>query len=109
MANTYSWKINALDVKTSVGEVSNVVYSIKWQLNAIDSSELYNLNTTGDFQVEYNADNFIPYESLTKEVVVSWLEAGLDIDNLKLNLDKQIEKLITPVNVTYTDPFASGV
>ena len=43
---------------------------------------------------------FIPYADLTKEDVVGWLEAGLDVDSMKKNIDKQIELKIHPVNET---------
>lgn len=109
MANTYNWTINALNAKVSVNDGNeNVVYSIQWQLNAVDSSEEHTVSITGDFQVEYDANNFIPYENLTKADVVGWLEAGLDVETIKSNLDDRLEKLITPIRVTYTDPFASG-
>jgi len=109
MANTYNWVINALNAKVSVNDGNeNVVYSIQWQLNAVDSSEEHTVSITGDFQVEYDANNFIPYEDLTKADVVGWLEAGLDVESIKSNLNDKLEKLITPTKVTYTDPFASG-
>ena len=50
--------------------------------------------------VEYDPDNFIPYADLTKEDVVGWLEAGLDVDSMKSSLDNQIELKINPVDET---------
>jgi hypothetical protein len=50
--------------------------------------------------VEYDPDNFIPYADLTKEDVVAWLEAGLDVEAIKSNLDNQIELQINPVDET---------
>ena len=39
--------------------------------------------------VTYNPDEpFIEYADLTKADVVGWLEAGLDVDNMKSNLDR---------------------
>jgi hypothetical protein len=50
--------------------------------------------------VEYDPGNFIPYADLTKDDVVAWLEAGLDVEAMKENLDNQIELEINPVDET---------
>ena len=108
MANTYNWKINALDAKVSVGDDENVVYTVHWSLIATSENEEHTVSNIGTQSVEYDADNFVPYEDLTEEIVIGWLEDALDVDLMKANLDAQIEKLITPEEITYTDPFAPG-
>ena len=108
MANTYNWKINALDAKVSVGDDENVVYTVHWSLIATSENEEHTVTSIGTHGVEYDADNFVPYENLTEEIVIGWLEDALDVDSMKANLDAQIEKLITPQEITYTDPFAPG-
>jgi len=108
MANTYNWKINALDAKVSVDDVQNVVYTVHWGLIATSENEEHTVSNIGTHGVEYDADNFVPYEDLTEEIVIGWLEDGLDVDSMKASLDAQIEKLITPQEITYTDPFAPG-
>ncbi len=108
MANTYNWKINALDAKVSVGDDENVVYTVHWSLIATSEDEEHAVSNIGTHGVEYDADNFVPYEDLTEEIVIGWLEDALDVDSMKAKLDVQIEKLITPQEITYTDPFAPG-
>lgn len=108
MANTYNWKINALDAKVSVDDVQNVVYTVHWSLMATSENEEHTVSNIGTHSVEYDADNFVPYEDLTEEIVIGWLEDALDVDLMKAGLDAQIEKLITPTEITYTDPFAPG-
>lgn len=109
MANTYNWTINALDGIVSVEDGNeNVIYSVQWQLDAVDSSEEHTVSATGDHQVEYDANNFTPYENLTKADVVQWLEAGLDVDNIKADLDSKLQTLSAPTKITFTDPFAPG-
>ena len=102
MANTYTWKINALDAKIHENDLDNVIYTVHWSYTAQDDSEPsvsgISIGTLGE---EYKHENpFIPYSELTKEDVVKWLEDGLDVDNMKENLDKQIELKIHPVNET---------
>jgi len=106
MANTYNWKINALDAKVSVGDDENVVYTVHWSLIATSEDEEHAVSSIGTHGVEYDADNFVPYEDLTEEIVIGWLEDALDVNLMKAGLDAQIEKLITPEKITYTDPFA---
>lgn len=108
MANTYNWKINALDAKVLVGNDENVVYTIHWSLIATSENEKHTVSSIGTHSVEYDTDNFTPYADLTEEQVIGWLEAGLDVQAMKAGLDSQIEKLITPEEITYTDPFALG-
>ena len=61
-------------------------------------------SSIGTLSVDFSDDaEFIPYESLTKEDVVGWLEAGLDnLDSMKENLSRQIELQKNPVEVYHT-------
>lgn len=108
MANTYNWKINALDAKVSVDDNENVVYTVHWSLIATSEDKKHTVSSIGTHSVEYDANNFVPYEDLTEEIVIGWLENALDKDSIKASLDAQIEKLITPTEITYADPFAPG-
>ena len=49
--------------------------------------------------VEYNPENpFIPYEDLTKDIVVGWLEATVDIPMLKNDVDELLYQEKNPVD-----------
>jgi len=100
MANIYNWKISQLDAKIHQDNLDNVIYIIHWSYLATDDSvEPITVNLSGAMGVEYKeGDPFIPYNDLTKDVVVGWLENNLDVDALKLNLDKQIEIKKNPVD-----------
>jgi len=99
MANTYSWKINQLDAKIQEGELQNVIYVIHYNYTAVDPSGEYTSTSVNILSVQYNPETpFIPYDELTKEDVVSWLEAGIDVNILNESLDKQIELQINPVD-----------
>ena len=100
MANTYTWKINQLDAKIHEDGLDNVIYIIHWTYIAKDDSEeSISVSSIGTLSVEYNEGNpFIPYEDLTKNDVVGWLEAGYNVAEMKINLDNQIELIKNPVN-----------
>ena len=102
MANTYKWKINALDAKIQENDLDNVIYTIHWSFIGQDNSEEpVSASSIGTLGVQYTEENpFIPYEDLTKEDVVGWLEEGLDVDSMKENLDRKIELIKNPVDET---------
>ena len=112
MANTYNWNIYALDAKVSQDDKEKVIYTIHYGFTATDPDskidgplpgDMYNVmaSTMGAIGVEYNAESdFIAYEDLTKDIIVSWLEAKLNVDELKSNLDAQIEAQKNPTEIT---------
>jgi hypothetical protein len=100
MANTYNWRINALDAKIHEGDNDNVIYTVHWSFMATDETGEYSASSIGTMGVEYNPEEpFIEYADLTKEDIVGWLEAGLDIDSMKQNLSDQISKLENPTDI----------
>ena len=100
MANTYTWKINQLDAKINEDGLENVIYTIHWSYFATDDSEQpIQVSLIGTLSVKYNeGDPFIPYADLTKDEVIGWLDAGLDVEGMKINLDNQIELIKNPVD-----------
>lgn len=98
MANTYNWQISALDAKITEGDNSNVIYTVHWRLKATDETGEYQTDFYGSMGVKYDPDNFIEYDDLTKEDVVGWLEAGLDVEEMKLRLDNELDKKINPTD-----------
>lgn len=94
---SYSWVINALDARVELNKNSNVIYNIHWgyYANKGDNS----VSMIGTMAVEYDKDNFIEYNDLKESDVVSWLEAGLDVDSMKQNLSDQLSKLENPTDV----------
>lgn len=101
MANQYDWHINQLDAKIKQDYKDNVIYTVHWTYIAKDDSEpdKYIASSIGTFGVEYKeGEDFIEYADLKKSDVVGWLEAGIDVDSMKSNLDSQIELQKNPVD-----------
>ena len=97
--NTYTWKINAVDCYTSKDGLEKVAYNVHWSFFATDGE--HNASMIGVQSVgEPNQDNFVPFDQLTEEQVVSWITASMDVEQMQLNLDKQIEELVAPKVVT---------
>lgn len=99
MANSYNWNISQLDAKISEGDHSNVIYNIHWRYNASDESGDYNASMYGTHSVSYEeGEPFIEYADLSKDDVVGWLEEGMDVEEMKSNLDAQIDAKKNPVD-----------
>jgi hypothetical protein len=97
--NTYTWKINAVDCYTSKDGLEKVAYNVHWSFFATDGE--HNASMIGVQSVgEPNLDNFVPFDQLTEEQVVSWITASMDVEQMQANLDKQIEDLVAPKVVT---------
>tara|TARA_Y100000004_G_scaffold93189_1_gene104384 strand:- start:36 stop:368 length:333 start_codon:yes stop_codon:yes gene_type:complete len=77
-----SWDINYLKKHTTLGEHSNIVYELEWECQGINTTGIV---TFQHFMGKVNLDtsdlsNPIPYESLTKDVVVGWAKSSPDVD-----------------------------
>lgn len=104
----FDWIISAMDCKIHEGEMTDVVQTVHWRYNATDivDEKTYFAEMYGATQVgEPTPEDFTSYPDLTKEQVVSWLEAVLDVPNMQENLTKQIELKINPIDVTLPPPF----
>ena len=72
-----------------------------WSYIAKDDSEpdKFMASSIGTLSVEYkDGDPFIEYADLKKSDVVGWLDAGIDVDSMKANLDSQIALQKNPVD-----------
>ena len=104
--NTYNWTISALDCKANNEDnLQDVIYNIHWRYNATNengiSAESYGSQGVGTPDLE----SFTPYSQITKEQVIEWLEASIDISALKSQLDNQIKLIINPIDITPALPF----
>ena len=100
----YNWTISALDCEVSKDGLSNVVETIHWRLSVTDedgvSAEIYGTQSVPT----PNPESFTEFDSLSKETIVSWLEAIMDVEEKKTLLDKQLNSIINPERVTLTLP-----
>lgn len=96
---TYTWEFRGLDYKISLNDQSYVVTGVHSTLIATD--ELGNSSSQMHFlalPVE-ELDPFIPYENLTKEIVIEWLESLYEpelLETMKASLTLNIHELRAP-------------
>lgn len=104
MANTYSIRINAVDVHTSQNDLEKVIYNVHWSYIAEDE----NGNRASMIGVQSVSDpdpeNFTAFESLIQSDIIAWIEPLLSIEDMQANLDAQIAEKVAPTKQTLQVP-----
>ena len=85
------WNIVNMERKTSDGFVVTVHYTV----TAVDGE--YTASTYGTVGYTQEEGNFTPFEQLTKDQVVGWVQTSLDKETVEASLASQIEALKNPV------------
>ena len=86
----FTWNVVQMDRKTSDGFVTTVHYTV----SAVDGE--FTASTYGT--VGYTEEgSFTPYNQLTKDVVVGWVQTSLGKDTVEAALTAQIDAQKNPV------------
>lgn len=100
MATTFEWGIANLERHAA----DDIVYTVHWTLSAHDGE--HSASIYGSVGLEApEEDAVIPYEDLTKEIVVGWTQDKLGeekVEEMETALQTQLDNLKTP-------PSANGV
>lgn len=108
---TTEWIIKKLEYKVSENGLTNVVHKIQWTIKGVDtingieySAEVYGPVILSEPAIE----TFVPFEQVTKEMVISWIETVLgatQIAELEARLSQIIQEKAAPSVVTIVNPF----
>ena len=85
------WNVVNMERKTYDGFVVTVHYTV----TAVDGE--YTASTYGTVGYTQEEGNFTPFEQLTKDQVVGWVQTSLDKETVEASLASQIEALKNPV------------
>ena len=91
MATTYNWTIQQMNRNTDGGFVTTVHYNV----SAVDGD--YTASTYGTVGYTQEEGNFIPFDSLTPEIVVGWVKDSLGQSTVEEALAAQSEAQKNPV------------
>jgi methionine aminopeptidase len=92
---TYNWIISSMDSKLKDGDLTDVVITVHWRRSAQtddynpEAQTGYYADVYGAYSTTVDPENFIPYNDLTKDNVIGWLEAGL-VDPTPSEIDAQL-------------------
>ena len=108
MEIVYNWVISQMDEVPQDGTLLDVVVMIHWRRNAItmvDGKE-YIADTYGAYSCPLpTGTKFTPYDELTQDQVCGWLDAGLDVKAINMNLTSQLDQQINPPIITLPLPW----
>jgi hypothetical protein len=90
----YTWNVVQMDRLTSDGFVVTVHYTV----NAVDGD--YSASTYGTVGYTQEEGNIIPFDSLTPEIVVGWVQDSLGQEIVEEALAAQIEAQKNPVQLS---------
>lgn len=103
----YQWNFSAFEVKNNHNNLNEVVVSIYYELNAIESS--YRSSISGKANLlEPDAQNFIAFQDLTQKQVQEWVENAIgqnELQTIKNNLEAKIQELKNPLVKTLPAPW----
>lgn len=94
---TYTWAVFALYTQTVDGD-SNYVVIANYEVVGVDDTYSASLSNIARFSTE-SVSPFVPYEDLTNEIVITWIQDDLGVDgvnNLQACIQGQIDSQINP-------------
>lgn len=110
MTITTTWTIDGIDCQTQVDEYTNVVYTIHWRVCATQAES--SASVYGSSTLAFDPLNeFIPYENLTPEQVLSWTFAALGEDqknNAEAAAISALENILQPKIVSNPLPWVNN-
>lgn len=99
MTTEITWVIEALDVKPSEAQYTDVVITAHWRCNGVDGE--YTGTVYGTCSFGQPEGSFTPYDQLTQDQVLSWCwSSGVDKDATEAIVAQQIANLINPPVIT---------
>ena len=110
MAITYNWTISALDCIPQVDGKTDYVVTAHWSCNGDDEEgHTGSVYSTQSFTVDPNKPDYVPFDQLTEELVVGWVQDAMGEDGVvatEASVATQIENQINPPIVTPPLPWA---
>jgi hypothetical protein len=96
--NTYTWittNLYTIDVNTETNYVVTAVYDVI----GTDGTYSASLTNVGQFAVNQNQPNYVPYSDLTNDIVIGWVQEELGVDgvnSIESSIDGQINSQANP-------------
>jgi hypothetical protein len=106
MSNTiYTWKVVSMSVLPEQGGETDVVVLASYIVTGTRSGVTANLD--GVQQFTYMGGEFTPYEDLTEEQVIGWIQSALGengVNSIYSCVDGQINSILNPPPTPQPEP-----
>ena len=102
---TFTWAVTALYTETVATEQDYVVIA-NYTVVGVDGEYTASLSNIARFNTA-SVSPFIPYDELTEDIVIGWIQADLGVDgvsNLEACIQGQIDSQINPPVVPMNTP-----
>ena len=105
---TYDWNCKTVDVYPVNGDNSDVVYNVHWIVtgNIEQDGVSYSASNIGTQVLDISdITNFIPFEDLTNDEVVTWTKLAIgeeQVSSIEESIANQIQAKINPPSITLT-------
>ena len=102
---TFTWKVTALYTET-IGTNQNYVVIANCETIGVDGNYKAVVPNVIEFSTE-DVTTFIPYEDLTNEIVIGWIQEDLGVDgvlSIEQSIQGQIDSQINPPVVPVSTP-----
>lgn len=101
------WKIEVLCVKQDEVGKNDVVKVVHYGAELIDGD--YKVERHGIAMLDPPQQNFIPYENLTEEEVIQWVQSKLDVIEIENSMTQELETKKNPPIIAKELPWLSAV
>jgi hypothetical protein len=107
MANTYEYIIKVISTDTArinKQEFPNTIRAIHWDLKATDENgnvEIIPSITTFVKFMSRHTGSFTPYNDVTRNQVINWIDEAADTDSMKFGIDLALSKADIPVSTNH--------
>lgn len=112
MATEYKMSISSMLTAPSEDGLTDVVKMVSWLYTATDveDDKTFTAQIAGDYAFDTPSEaDFTPYNELTEDQVIGWIEAGMDMQALTAQIDQRISDQKNPPVVTLPLPWADPV
>lgn len=108
----YTYNIGAITKKTING-IENSIFQVVWEKIGVDENGnrgVFKIATTFDTSEVGTSESFIPYENLTEEIIIGWIESvtteeqvnGVILERIQKSIDNEVQVYEFPWTVVET-------
>tara|TARA_X000000950_G_C13907256_1_gene657439 strand:+ start:3029 stop:3370 length:342 start_codon:yes stop_codon:yes gene_type:complete len=106
---TYTWSLERFK-KRNTSELNNIIVQTYWSKTGTDengNSATFMGATPFDIS-SVDPNNFVPYEDLTEEIILSWIQS-IDYDHVNMTIERMIMEKLNPEITSEFFPWNVGI
>lgn len=105
MSTTYTFSDLKVEIAPSLDGLSEVITRVRYNYNGVDENGYSGSFAGATPMPAPSTGSFTPFNELTQDEVIDWLEAVADKDHMQYVIQKQIDNQIAPKYVPVPNPW----